>query len=418
MEHRQININRWLSIAIANFSVVAIAGVILRYKMNFPLAFLNQKNLLHGHSHFAFTGWITLALMTLMTGYLLKRGLQTNYRKYHLLLFANVITAYGMLFTFIVQGYGLFSITFSTLSIFVSYVFIYFYWRDLGKLNDGGDVHSWFKAALILLGISSAGAFTLAFLMAAQIKIQEYYFSAIYFFLHFQYNGWFIFASFGLLFSYLAAKDIYMLKKLSKKLWWILGISVAPTYLLSILWLKIPPYLYWTAAISGIFQLAAVIYLIRHYKVIKDCISSYGRATKYLWLLAFLCLILKIILQALSAIPYLGNFAFGLRPVVVAYLHLCFLGIVSFFIIGSIDRLLPQHHKLHELGVILFVSGVIAQEMLLMSQAVMIIMQSFIPQLNNLLFATAGIIGTGLILMVWKSISTKKPTADTTTVGL
>jgi len=417
MERTYININRWLSIAIANFLVVAIAGIILRYKMNFSLTLLNQKNLLHGHSHFAFTGWITLALMTLMVSYLLNQGLQTNYKKYHLLLFANLITAYGMLITFIAQGYALLSITSSTLSIFVSYVFIYFFWRDLGRLDDSAYVHPWFKAALILLGISSAGAFTLAFLMAAQIKIQEYYFSAIYFFLHFQYNGWFIFACFGLLFSSLGVRYKHILKKLSKRLLLILGSCVGPTYLLSILWLKIPSYLYWIATLSGILQLAAALYLISHYKIIKSSISANSAVSNYLWLLACFCLILKIILQALSAIPYLGNFAFGLRPVVVAYLHLCFLGIVSFFIIGSIDRLLPDQQKLSRPGMALFVAGVIIQEVLLMAQGVEIIIQRLVAQMNILLFGAAVMIAVGLSLMVVKSISTKKPAGDTTTAG-
>jgi hypothetical protein len=56
----------WIRIALINFCIVALAGVTLRYKINFPLPFINQKYLLRAHSHFAFDGWVAVALMALM----------------------------------------------------------------------------------------------------------------------------------------------------------------------------------------------------------------------------------------------------------------------------------------------------------------------------------------------------------------
>ncbi|RZJ84254.1 MAG: hypothetical protein EOO20_21465 [Chryseobacterium sp.] len=417
MEQTQINISKWLKITLINFLVVAIAGIVLRYKINFPMAILDQKNLLHGHSHFAFTGWVTLALMALMVGYLTKKEVKTNYKKYHLLLIFNLITAYGMLIAFIAQGYAIFSITFSTLSILVSYAFIFFFWRDLRKISDEPHIRNWFKTALILLAISSVGAFTLAYLMAANIKVQEYYFSAVYFFLHFQYNGWFLFACFGLLFFYLNIKNNDALIKLSNQLLLVMGLCVGPTYLLSILWLKLPVYVYSLASFSGIIQLLSVFYLIRLFKIIKSNHPFPRFAGSYLWFLAGVCLILKIILQALSAVPYLGSFAFGLRPVVIAYLHLCFLGIISFFIIGCIDRLFPYRQKLSRPGILIFAIGVIVQEILLMIQGIEIMTLSFVPHINILLFAAAVTIGSGLALIAFKSGSIKKPTRVKTLVG-
>src|SRR5690606_8509241 len=154
----------WTRIALINFCVTALAGVTLRYKINFPLPSINQKYLLHSHSHFAFVGWVTLALMALMVHYLVKNNLETNYKKYHIILAANCITAYGMLITFLFQGYDVYSITFSTLSIFVSYIFIYYYWLDLNKLKNVSHTNAWFKASLAIWAFSSLGAFSLAFL--------------------------------------------------------------------------------------------------------------------------------------------------------------------------------------------------------------------------------------------------------------
>ncbi|MGB4845177.1 MAG: hypothetical protein WBP16_11990, partial [Ferruginibacter sp.] len=97
---------RWLKIALINLLIVATLGVVLRYKILFPLPFVDQKHLLHGHSHFAFAGWITQALMTLLVIYLARQTEKPIYKKYRWLLLANLLTAYGMLIAFPIEGYG------------------------------------------------------------------------------------------------------------------------------------------------------------------------------------------------------------------------------------------------------------------------------------------------------------------------
>ena len=56
----------WVTIALVNLSIVALLGVTLRSKILFPLKGIDFKYVLHAHSHFAFGGWITLALLSLM----------------------------------------------------------------------------------------------------------------------------------------------------------------------------------------------------------------------------------------------------------------------------------------------------------------------------------------------------------------
>ena len=135
---------RWLKIALINLLIVACLGVVLRYKILYPLPFVDQKHLLHGHSHFAFAGWITQAIMALLVAYLANEKGNTVYKRYNWLLYANLFTAYGMLISFPIEGYGLFSIIFSTASIFVSYAFAFYYWRDLNKLAVKQPAHLWF----------------------------------------------------------------------------------------------------------------------------------------------------------------------------------------------------------------------------------------------------------------------------------
>jgi hypothetical protein len=414
MERNLFNTRQWIQVALINFCIVALAGITLRYKINFPLRFVNQKYLLHAHSHFAFAGWVAQALMALMVRYLQQQGVSIDYRKYHRILLANCLAAYGMFVSFIAEGYAFFSITFSTLSIFVAYFFIFYLWRDLGKVQDRSYAPEWFKAASILWALSSLGAFVLAYLMANHIMVQDYYFAAIYFFLHFQYNGWFLFACFGLLFSFLTKTIGLSAITLSKKLFIIMAITVGPSYLLSILWLRLPKALYIIADISGILQLLVLYYFIKLFPLViklfplaKSNVSGkFTKTTTFLWIMAAVAFIIKITLQMLSIIPFLSHFAFGFRPIVIGYLHLSFLGIISFFILGYINQILSEH-KVHisTPGILIFVAGVLIQEITLMSQGLEALEVEPLSYANIILFYSAIIMTTGLI---WITVSMSK----------
>ena len=228
----------WLRISIINLLIVSFVGVILRYKIAFALPFIDQKHLLHGHSHFAFAGWINQTIMVLMLMAISNQKENTLLKKYKVLIFVNLLTAYGMLISFAIAGYALFSISFSTLSIINSYVFGIFIWKELNKLNKKMTSYWWYKAAILFNMISSVGAFTLSFLMASSSINQNYYLLAAYAFLHFQYNGWFFFACMGLLIAQI--EKIGTVDKKLKTIFWLFSIACIPAYYLSALWLPIP----------------------------------------------------------------------------------------------------------------------------------------------------------------------------------
>lgn len=407
MENVLFRTRNWIQIALINFCVVASAGITMRYKINFPLSAVNQKHVLYAHSNFAFMGWVTLVLMVLMVNYLLRNGVITNYKKYNWILAFACIAAYGMFVTFIIQAYGYYSISFSILSILVSYVFIICFWMDLNKVNDKSYADKWFKAALIIWIISSIGEITLAYLMINFSTVQDYYFAALYFFLHFQYNGWFLFVCFGILFSYLFERELMHSVAINKNLFIIMAITVAPTFLLSILWLKLPRSLHLLANISGILQLLVLFYFITLFPTLKKNIPrKLTKTTRYLWVMAAISFILKIILQTLSIIPFFSNYAFGFRPIVIGYLHLSFLGIISFFIIGYINEIFAEQKRLvSKTGIFLFVFGVLLQEITLMLQGLEVLNLEPLPYANIVLFYSAIIIGTGLI---WIAITIHK----------
>jgi hypothetical protein len=91
---------RWIYISFFNLLIVALLGVVMRYKIAFSLPFINQKNFLNAHSHFAFAGWISQALMFFIVLYIYQNSPFFSYKKYRLLLWLNLLTAYGMLCSF------------------------------------------------------------------------------------------------------------------------------------------------------------------------------------------------------------------------------------------------------------------------------------------------------------------------------
>ncbi len=396
------NATKWVQISLVNFCLVALAGVTLRYKINFPLPSVNQKNLLHGHSHFAFIGWVSLVLMALMVQYLQVHRPDINFKKYKPVLLLTCLSSYGMFAGFIAQGYGTISITFTSICILLSYVFIILYWRDLNKVTDTSYAPRWLKASLVIWAVSSLGAIALAYLMINKIMIQDFYFGAIYFFLHFQYNGWFLFVCFALFFSALNRKGFLTTNPTSRKLFFIMAVTVIPTYILSIIWLKIPPVLLWIGNISGVLQLLVLVYFLQLFsKIKKGTFSLFSKTTRWLWVMASIAFIIKVILQLLSIIPFFSHYAFAYRPVIIGYLHLSFLGIISFFILGYIDFAIRETGRaLSKLGIILFVSGVLAQEFILMLQGLEALEFKPIKAANMGLFYCAVMIVLGLLLMV------------------
>ena len=415
MEHNTFRTKQWIQIALINFCVVALAGVTMRYKINFSLPAVNQKYLMHGHSHFAFVGWVAIALMVLMVRYLIRNKVQTNYKKYNCILIADVIASYAMFISFIIQGYALWSITFSTITILISYFFIFFYWKDLGKVIDAGFSRAWHKAALLLWAFSSLGAFMLAYLMVNHIMIQDLYFSAVYFFMHFQYNGWFLFVCFGVFFSYMHRLGLFQIGFLSKRLFIILAITVIPSFFLSILWMRLPLSLHWIANISGVLQLLALLYFYRILSVVKNSEKiRFSWSTKWLWTLASAAFILKIILQVLSIIPFLSHFAFSFRPIIIGYLHLSFVGIISLFILGYINEFIHRFRgRVSGIGALVFVTGFIVQEIILMLQGLEAMNVEPIRSANIILFYCAILMAAGLVWITVGIMRTQEYEMDT-----
>lgn len=404
----KLNIKYWLKFSLLNLCIVASLGVLMRYKIGFEFPYFNQKNILHSHSHFAFSGWITHTLITLMIDYLQTKTADLQVNKYKKIIIANLICSYGMLIFFVIQGYGMFSILFSTASILVSYFFGYYYIKDLRKLDPDLAAINWFKAAITFSIISSFGTFYLAYMMASKNVIQDLYLSSIYYFLHFQYNGWFFFACMGLFFGFLnLKKSDNSFYETSFKL---LALSCIPAYFLSTLWLDIPSWLYAITVISAIVQVFAwfkLLILLIHTK--KVYLKNFPLLLRYILLFVSLALSIKILLQLGSTVPFLSQLAFGFRPIVIAYLHLVLLAVITLFLLFYIyaNHISTTSIKI-KIGLIIFSIAVLLNELVLAVQGVASFSYTLIPYVNELLFIVALLLLFGIGLTTYFSIKKVK----------
>jgi hypothetical protein len=395
--------HRWARISIFNLFLIAVFGATMRYKIAFSFPFVDQRNILHAHSHFAFAGWVTHTLFVLMVTWLSSIRGPVVFSSYRRLINANLFTAYGMLVTFPFFGYGVIPIVLSTLNIFVSYAFAYRFWRDLNRLYEKKPIHKWLKVGLLLNVLSSVGPFTLAIMLATKNLNKELYLSSVYYFLHFQYNGWFLFTCMGLaIHKLLPSID----QKIENRIFLAFTLAFIPTYVLSVLWLRINFWLYLLVIIAAFSQIWAWTMLLRTYFRRAEIIFIPPLA-KRLFLLYAIAFSLKLILQLGSTIPSLSHLAYGIRPIIIGYLHLVLLGVFSLFLIGyMISEQLLFISRTAKAGVILFAVAVIINELLLLVQGLADLNFTPLPFLNVLLFFAACLLLTGSFLI---SISSGKP---------
>ena len=402
----------WLKFSLLNLLIVALIGLLMRYKIGFEFPFFDQKHLQHSHSHFAFSGWISHTLMVLMIVFLEKKKvlLQAQddnreknienrfFKKYSSILSANLICAHGMLVFFIIQGYGLFSIIFSTSSIIVSCVFAYYFVKDLKLISNDDLSKNWFKTALFFNVISSFGTFALAYMMISKNIHQNEYLASIYYYLHFQYNGWFFFACMGLLFSFLQLKPSE--NSFFKRTFWLFFLSCIPAYFLSTLWWDLPIWIYLITVVAAFIQVYTWFrFLIIIIKTKREFLYNFPFFLRYILLFVAFALSIKFLLQLGSTIPVLSTLAFGFRPIVIAYLHLVLLAIISLFLLFYVYA----NHLIHfnrqiKIGVITFSIGVLLNEIILAIQGVASFSYTPIPYVNEMLFGAAIVlvIGTGI----------------------
>ncbi len=342
-------------------------------KFVFPIELLNYENTLHSHSHFAILGWLYNALyIAIVYTYIKDPGKQ---KKYNVLFWITQVSIVGMLFTFAWQGYAAFSITFSTLHIFCSYAFIFFVLKDVSAIKHETLSLKFIYGALFFLFLSSLGPWGLVVVVIQGYAGTDLYKQIIYFYLHFQYNGWFIFALIGLWLKYYESKGAKFNEKTASAAFNILFYSNVAAYSLSLLGFKLPAYVYWLAILSAFVQLAGLRYLYKllfanEIKVFHDK----NNLTHSLFRFSFFALFVKYLLQLVSALPNIGDAAFLSREVTIGFIHLVMLGVISAGMLGWFAGfdLSASANKWFKYGVYLFLITFALSEVLLFYPALVI----------------------------------------------
>jgi hypothetical protein len=363
-----INTN-WLKLNYLYFILVALIGLMMRSTfLGLPLPY---SHLLHTHSHTAFLGWVYPTFMILLINSFLDKESISKY-KFNLQIIITHVLIFVMFISFLAQAYGLYSIVSSSLSQIVSYWFIFSFFKALKQQESTESArisNSFLKIALWALFASTFGPWAVGILKAAGLGGSDWYKMAIYYYMHFQYNGWILFALFALFFKLIekqfSGNDI----KFAQRFLIYMAYALVPGYFLSILDLSNSSLIYSLAALSAILQINSLYLLGRllFNKRSKKLIQFVSPLIKTIAILFLFAFSLKTVLQFLSIIPSLTKLAFSNHAIVIAFIHLIMLGFVSTFLIAYLAQkeILSFQGVISKIGLTLFMAGFIATEIIL-----------------------------------------------------
>lgn len=401
----------WLGLSLLNLFLVAFFGFILRSKILFPLSFVDYRNMLSAHSHFAFGGWVGLCLLVLLIYNLLP---QTHSGKqfYQWVLAGIEVSSLGMAVFFPFQGYSNVAIVFSSLYIVVTYVFAPVFLKDVIKTVKEKTIRLLAIASVVALLVSAIGPLGLVYLLLFNATSSTLYRDSIYTFLHFQYNGFFTLAVFALFFRFLTNKGI-ALNKQAQRFAGFYCASLLPALFLSLLWHG-QVIDYGLAAVGALLILFASFYFGSFFRGLKKDMLFTSSLAGTLWYFSALAFLLKMILNVGTLIPPLGHAVYGDRPVIIGFLHLVFLGFVTFFILSHLieEGSFSTGKKTYRFPFLLFSFGIIATEALLMLQGLGILFRTNSGIYSWLLWLASICLLTGAGTIAWAYWDNKKLSAD------
>lgn len=319
---------RLFNIPLLFLVIASWLGVFLRWFILSPVQGVNYTYILHTHSHIMFLGWVCNVLYLAFT----YNHIEENQRKLFVRLFVvlQVLIA-GMLIAFPLHGYGLYSIIFSTLHTLGMVLFaVLFFRKSIAK-----DTASWWFArmALIFFILSAAGPFSLGYIMTLGPAHRNWYYFSIYYYLHFQYNGFFTFGIFSLFLRLLESRQLILNNAGVIKAGQLMAVACVPAYLLSVLWSQPGIGFNIAAGIAACLQVYAFILFIKLFRSLYAAWgSSLSRMSRSVLRIVLVCFGVKLLLQCISAFPQVAAMAYLLRPVVIAYLHLVLVGIITLFL--------------------------------------------------------------------------------------
>jgi len=398
--------NTFYLVALSLFILSALYGLLIRWNYVFPITFFDYKNFLQSHSHVAFLGWGYLATVGGMLHCFVSEKNKNN-SIYRLTLLIILITVFLMLISFPVGGYKLFSIILLCVFGVTSYVLSYQLLKDVKGKSTAVKL---MRYGIYYYLLSSLATWFLAYVLISQGKTALYY-NTVYFYLHFLYNGFFVFVLYGLLFKIFEVQKISMNKRLQTNFFIYLNIACIPAYALSILWSSSLGIFYIAGFLASFSQLISLVFLL---KIMKTVFSQlkWNSISKLLLKFGLVAYSIKIVMQLLSSFPYFVDKSLALKPfLIIGYLHLFTLAFMSVFIFLILIELkkINLNSNVSKMGIYTFLIGVLLTEFLLFSQGFLLLIQtSIIKNFNLLLLVSSILIVVGLALVFINQINKTK----------
>lgn len=360
------------------FIITILLGLSLRVSYIADV-FFNIRHVTHSHSHIGLLGWIYTILSSLICQYFLR---ETDRKPYFILFLCTQFCILGMLFSFPFGGYFLYSIIFSSLFIICTYWFSIFFLKRSKKYNfirfsisksvdtehDKPLSLKFVHWGIYFLILSSIGIWLLPVAIVKAGKGSDWYNSALYFFLHFQYNGWFLAVLFGLLVGEIEHKSLLNSKRLKGALYnFVIGTIGSVT--LSWVGFFNEPILYIIGNISGFLLLASIFELYRAYMQLEK--------PAFLMQMFLLLCMLKTIFMFLGSFPWIAEVVLPNREFVISYLHFTFLGVIGFGVLHFLEKNLHIHFPYWSLS--LYTTAFVGSEILIAYKGIAIFCELFVP---------------------------------------
>lgn len=400
--------NTFIHFTFLFFTLTAFSGMWMRFYTINPASAIPYTNILHGHSHLAMLGWAFLGVFIVFLSLFWKK---IKHRKQATILVCSLfITSLLMFGAFLYQGYDVLSIITATIHIFIEYWAAVFMYRQLkGQVHLPKTGNLFIKSALLVLVISSIGPFALGYISANGLKDSYLFDMAMYFYLHFQYNGWLTLFLIGIFIIILHKSNIEIQNKLFTTGYWFYFVSLFPSYFLSILWIDLGSYSTILATIGSIGQWLGVIFILTAViKTWRDIMQHFSRLTVAFLGITFFLLLFKSTMELGLISPALAPLVYETRSIVIGYLHLTLLGFVSMFILSHYLMInILSSSRLSMYGICTLFVGFTLNEILLFAQGLLEWLH-----LSGITFYSMGLLLASSLLFIgivtlWLSFSKK-----------
>lgn len=373
-------------------------GVALRFSFLESIG-LNYRFLTHAHSHIAMLGWVYLMIYTLFVHYFIpdKKPI------YNRLFWITEIAVVGMMLSFPLQGYAAVSISFSTLHILCSYYFVYLIWKN--HKTNSLVTKKLLQTSLVFMVVSTLGVWCLGPAVSLQGQASAFYQIAIQFFLHFQFNGWFLIAVITVFFHLLKVKDTPLFRLFLKGL----IASTILTFALPIQWFAPHKLLLWMNGIGIILQLLTLFAFLKlSTPKLPQLLKTQSKTVVFLYYFTLSCFVLKTLLLTLSSIPEFSQAVYTHRNFVIGFIHLMMLGIITGFLFSFIlSSKFVISSKIVSVAVYSFLLGFVLTELLLLIQGCLFYFgNGTLPHYYLLLFLFSLLLPVGIFLLLVISIKT------------